>query len=80
MDSNAYYELNSIKNELNSIIRELNEISTNVRYNFKGIGSEKCADCIGLAVRQFNCAQGKLNSLNTSAVTESFAKAHSKNK
>lgn len=80
MGSNTNYELDLIKNELNSIIRELNDISTNVRYGFKGIGSEKCADCISSVVNQYNYAQRKLSNVNTTAVTAEFAKAHNKNK
>ena len=38
--------LYNIKRELASIIRELNDISSGVRNDFQGIGSERCADVI----------------------------------
>jgi len=75
MDSGARSELNAVIRELNSIIRELEDISRGVRYDFKNIGSEKCADCIDKVLSNYYTVRRKLNNVDTSKVTESFAKA-----
>lgn len=76
MDSGARNELNSIIGELNSIIGELEGISRGVRYDFKNIGSEKCADCIDIVIKNYKSVRSKLYNLDTSTVTESYAQAH----
>lgn len=76
MNTSAGNELASIKRELNSIISELESISSSVRSNFTGIGNDKCADCIDKALKQYYRARKKLNNLDTSTVTESYARAH----
>ena len=75
MDASARDELDSIKRELNSIISELESISSGVRNDFTGIGNDKCADCIDKVLNQYYCVRRKLNNLDTSTVTESFAQA-----
>ena len=77
MDANASIELNLIKRDLKSIIDELEEISCGVRRDFQGIGNETCADCIYRAAEQYRWVKGKLDNLDTTTVTESFAEAHS---
>lgn len=37
-------EISSIEDDFNYIINELSDISDSLRNNFKGIGSENCAD------------------------------------
>ena len=76
MDASARNELNSIKRELNSIIKELESISSGVRNDFTGIGNDKCADCIDRVLNQYYYVKKKLNSLDTTTVTESYAKTH----
>lgn len=76
MDSGARNELNSIKRELNSIISELESISGGIRRDFVGIGNDKCADCIDRVLNQYYYVRRKLNNLDTSTVTESYAKSH----
>ena len=76
MNAKARSELDSIKKELNSIISELESISSGVRNDFVGIGNDKCADCIDRVLNQYYYVRRKLNSLDTSTVTESFARAH----
>lgn len=76
MDSSARNELNSIIRELNSIISELEDISRGVRYDFKNIGSEKCADCIDRVLNKYYTARQRLNNMDTSTVTESYAQSH----
>ena len=76
MDASARNELNSIKRELNSIIKELESISSGVRNDFTGIGNDKCADCIDRVLNQYYYVSKKLNNLDTSTVTESYAKTH----
>lgn len=73
MDVAARNELASIKRELNSIISELESISNGVRSDFVGIGNEKCADSINRVINQYYYVRRKLNNLDTSTVTESFA-------
>lgn len=76
MDSGARSELNSIIRELNSIITEMEDISRGVRYDFKNIGSEKCADCIDKVLSNYYTVRRKLNNMDNSTVTESYAQAH----
>lgn len=76
MDAGARNELISIKNELRSIIGELESISRGVRNDFTGIGNDKCADCIDRVLNQYYAVQRRLNNLDTSTVTDSFAQAH----
>lgn len=76
MDASARTELNSIIAELNSIIRELEDISYGVRYNFKNVGNDKCADCIDRVLTKYRTARNKLNNLDTTTVTESYARSH----
>lgn len=77
MDSGARNELASIKRELNSIIGELESISRGVRNDFVGIGNDKCADCIDRVLNQYYYVRRKLNNLDTSTVTDSYAQSHS---
>jgi hypothetical protein len=74
MNASARNELASIKRELNSIISELESISKGVRNDFTGIGNNKCADCIDRVLDQYYYVRRKLNNLDTTTVTESFAK------
>ena len=76
MDSGVRSELNSIIRELNAIITELEDISYGVRHNFKNIGNEKCADCIDKVLSNYYTVRKKLNNMDTSTVTESYAKSH----
>ena len=77
MTASARYELASIKSELNSIISELESISRGVRNDFVGIGNEQCANCIDRVTSQYYTVRRKLNNLDTTTVTESYARAHS---
>jgi len=72
MDASARYELESIKSELNSIISELEEISYGVRNDFKGIGSEQCANCIDRVLQKYYKARTKLNNIDTSSVAAGY--------
>lgn len=76
MDAWARTELASIKAELRSIIYELESISNGVRNDFIGIGSERCAACLDKVISNYYRVQRKLNNMDTSTVTESFANAH----
>lgn len=76
MNANAQAELASIKRELNSIISELESISNGVRQDFVGIGNDQCANCIDRVINQYRYVKRKLDYMNTSTVTESYAKAH----
>jgi hypothetical protein len=76
MNASARNELASIKRELNSIISELESISKGVRNDFTGIGNNKCADCIDRVLDQYYYVRRKLNNLDTTTVTESYAQSH----
>lgn len=76
MDASARNELASIKRELNSVISELEEISAGVRNDFVGIGNERCADCINRVLNQYYVVRRKLNNLDISTVTDSYAQSH----
>lgn len=76
MDANAKAELASIKVELNSIISELDSISDGVRQDFVGVGNEQCANCLDRAINQYRAVKRKLDNINTTVVTESYAEAH----
>lgn len=76
MDANGRNELASIKRELNSIINELESISYGIRNEFSGIGNDKCADCIDRVLNQYYYVRRKLNNLDTTTVTESYAQSH----
>ncbi len=77
MNASALAELASIKRELDSIIRELDDISNGVRRDFVGIGNDQCANCIDRVTGQYRWVKLKLDNMDTSTVTESYAKAHS---
>lgn len=76
MNAGAHAELNSIIRELDSIIRELDDISGNIRRDFVGIGNNQCANCIDTVTNQYRWAKRKLDNMDTSTVTESYAKSH----
>lgn len=76
MDARASSELYSIKRELRLIISEMENISSGVRRDFVGIGSNQCADAIDKVINNYYTVQRKLNNMDTSTVTESYAEAH----
>lgn len=76
MNASARAELASIKRELNSIISELDSISSGVRRDFVGIGNDQCANCIDRVTNQYRYVKRKLDNMDTSTVTESYARAH----
>ena len=76
MDAGARNELYAIRDELSSIIAELNDISAGVRRDFRGIGNERCAECIDRVIEQYRVVARKLNNMDTKTVTASFEKAH----
>lgn len=76
MNASARAELASIKRELASIISELEDISGGVRRDFVGIGNDQCANCIDRVTNQYRYVKRKLDNMDTSTVTESYARAH----
>ena len=76
MDAQARNELASIKRELASIISELESISAGVKKDFVGIGGDKCAVSINKVINNYYTVQRKLNNMDTSTVTESYAQTH----
>ena len=76
MNAQTRRELYSIKEELILIITELENISYGVGKDFIGIGSDKCSGSLNLVIDDYYKVQRKLNNMDTSTVTESFARAH----
>lgn len=76
MESMAKNELYSIRRDLDSVIQELEFLSTKIRNEFEGIGNYKCADCIDKSLENCNFARKKLYNLDTSTITEHFARIH----
>lgn len=76
MNAQTQSELYSIKKEMSSIIRELESISYGIGKDFIGIGSDKCAGTLNSVINNYYRVQQKLNNIDTSTVTESFAHAH----
>jgi len=64
MEESTRIELNSIKSELQSIINELDSIANGVRYDFTGIESYRCADCISNVANKYRNVKRTLNSIN----------------
>ncbi len=77
MDEYAREELSSIKYSLNWVISELEDVSRGIRGDFKGIGNEICSDTIDNVLQQYYYVRKKLNNLDTSRVTDSYAATHS---
>lgn len=76
MNTQTQNELYSIKKELSSIIRELESISYGIGKDFVGIGNDKCAGTLNSVINNYYRVQKKLNNIDTSRVTESFARIH----
>ncbi|MDR6121354.1 hypothetical protein QFZ87_000951 [Bacillus sp. SLBN-46] len=76
MNESGQQELYLIKQELESIINELESIATGIQGDFEGIGNEKCASKVNSIAEQYRFVKGKLNNIDTSKVTEEFAKSH----
>lgn len=64
-------ELDSIVRELNAIITELEDIACGVRHEFKGIGSENCADCVNGVLSSYYSTRQRLNCVNIETTIES---------
>lgn len=79
MNAAAQNELYQIKRELLEIINQLDSISQGIRRDFIGIGSEQCAQCISNAASQYRMVKRKLDNMDTSKVTEEFARSHGEN-
>lgn len=46
MNSEFFLEINKIKRELKNITVELDDISNDVRTEFKGVGNNRCSQCV----------------------------------
>lgn len=75
MDSNSEYELYLIKRELQNIIDELDTIANGIRYDFKGIGNEKCAAALKNARDYYTDIKIKLEKMDLSSLTDEFIAA-----
>lgn len=76
MDANSQYELYLIKRELQNIINELDSISQGIQNDFSGIGNEQCAACVRNVAEKYRYVKRRLNNIDTSKVTASFAASH----
>lgn len=76
MDASAIYELNMIRSELQSIINELDSIAYEIKYQFKGIGNEMCANGISEVADKYRTVRRKLGNMDMNTVTDAFANTH----
>lgn len=74
MNANGQHELYLIKRELLNIIDELDVIAAGINKDFVGIGNEKCTARIYQVANHFRYVKGKLDSIDTSKVSEHLAK------
>ena len=66
-------ELYAIKQDLQSIINELDSIAAGIRNDFVGIGNDKCASVVSNVADHYQYVKRKLDSIDTSKVTDEFA-------
>jgi archaellum component FlaC len=76
MNSSAQNRLYSIKQEIQTIINELEHISDGINRDFEGIGNARCASSVNRIAEHYKHVKRKLNNIDTSKVTEQFAKSH----
>lgn len=76
MSGSASGDLYSICSDLSSVISELEDIAAGLRIEFTGIGNDRCAQRISDAVSHYAYARQRLYSVDTSTVTEEYARAH----
>ena len=62
--------LNSCRNELQSIINELVAIEDGVRYDFKGIGQNFCADSLDTIINKYRYVLKRLNNVDTNRLAD----------
>jgi len=78
MNANAQNELYAIKQELGNIISELESIESGIRYDFKGIGNDICANRLRSVLEdRLYKARSTLRNMDTLKVREEFQVAHS---
>ena len=68
MNVDAKRELDSIKTALSAEIRELEDISSGLRREFQGIGTERCADVIDGVISKYRTVLRKLNNIDVNDV------------
>lgn len=68
MNVDAKRELDSIKTALSAEIRELGDISSGLRRDFTGIGTERCADVIDGVISKYKTVLRKLNNIDINDV------------
>jgi len=69
---NTRYEINVIRNELNQVVNELNNIADELNRNFKGIGSENCANCLEKVADQYAYVIKKINTIDENKIAEEY--------
>ncbi|MBQ7016708.1 MAG: hypothetical protein IJN10_07135 [Firmicutes bacterium] len=62
--------LNYCRSELQSIINELVSIEEGVRYDFKGIGQQHCADCLDTIISKYRYVLRQLNNVDTNRLAD----------
>ena len=70
MATNAKAELESIIREMDKIITELGDISYHVRYDFKNVGNDLCANCIDNVKSDCQSARRALKRIDTSKMKD----------
>ena len=79
MNQNEQYELYLIQKELQSIINELDSVAYGLRNDFSNIGADQCASCVSRVAEKYRYVKRKLDSMDTSKVTEEFLNMQGEN-
>lgn len=72
MSIDAKRELADIRAELSANIRELEDISLGLRRDFKGIGTENCADVIDRVISKYRTVLRKLDNIDVNDVKSDY--------
>ena len=56
------------KQELSDIIRSLDELEYHIRYDYRNVGNEQCADCVRSVINKCNSALDTLNSIDVNTL------------
>ena len=72
MNVDAKKELDSIKTALSAEIRELEDISSGLRREFQGIGTERCVEVIDGVISKYRTVLRKLNNIDVNDVNPEY--------
>lgn len=70
MTNRGSSELQAYRVELKNIINDLRNIEASVRYEYKNVGNERCADSIKSVINKYESALKTLNSIDASILDQ----------